>query len=154
MKRHERGATAVEFALVLLFFLMFLLAIVDFSRLLFSWNAAHEAARAGARYAVACHLGGTSDTSPILTRMQALVPPIRSVSLTWEIDGVPSTCGPDSCTGLRLSIEDFEMRWISPIVGSAPLEPLMPRIEVHISREAMRMDEKSESLCNDELVIP
>jgi pilus assembly protein CpaE len=51
---HERGATIVEFALALLVFLMFLFGILDFSRMLFTWVAANEAARAGARYAAVC----------------------------------------------------------------------------------------------------
>ena len=50
----QSGATTVEFALVLIIFLTFLLAITDFSRMLFTWNAANEATRAGARYAVVC----------------------------------------------------------------------------------------------------
>ena len=48
----QRGATLIEFALGLLIFLMFLLGVVDFSRMLYTWAAATEATRAGARYAV------------------------------------------------------------------------------------------------------
>ena len=53
-KSRQAGSTAVEFALVLLVFLTFLLGITDFSRMLYTWNAATEATRAGARYAVVC----------------------------------------------------------------------------------------------------
>jgi Flp pilus assembly protein TadG len=52
LKSSQLGATAVEFALVLIIFLTFVLGITDFSRMLYTWNAANEATRAGARYAV------------------------------------------------------------------------------------------------------
>ena len=54
MKKPESGSALVEFALALPIFLMFMLGVLDFSRMLFTWNAANEATRAGARYAVVC----------------------------------------------------------------------------------------------------
>ena len=57
LRLRQAGATRVEFALVLLIFLAFMLGVVDFSRLLFTWNAAAEVTRAGARYAVVCNDG-------------------------------------------------------------------------------------------------
>jgi Flp pilus assembly protein TadG len=48
------GATTIEFALGLLIFLTFTLGIVDFSRMLFTWTAASEVTRYGARYAAVC----------------------------------------------------------------------------------------------------
>jgi hypothetical protein len=39
---------------VLLAFLMFLLGVTDFARMLFAWNAATESTRLGARFAVVC----------------------------------------------------------------------------------------------------
>ena len=52
--QRQAGATIIEFSLVLIVFLTFFLGILDLSRMLFSWGAANEATRAGARYAVVC----------------------------------------------------------------------------------------------------
>ena len=70
LKSRQSGATAVEFALVLLIFLTFLLAITDFSRMLYTWNAASEATRAGARYAVVCD--NTGNKAQVLAKMQSI----------------------------------------------------------------------------------
>ena len=78
-KAKQGGSTTVEFALVFLIFMTFLLAITDFSRMLFMWNAANEATRAGARYAVVCD--STAQQAQVLARMQALMPQITTS--TW-----------------------------------------------------------------------
>jgi Flp pilus assembly protein TadG len=54
MSKKQSGATAVEFALVLIVFLTFFLGITDFARMLFTWGAANEASRNGARFAAIC----------------------------------------------------------------------------------------------------
>ena len=53
-KYKQRGAEAVEFAMIALLFFALLFAIVEFSRALFTWNALTEATRRGARIAVVC----------------------------------------------------------------------------------------------------
>ena len=53
MKTNQTGATIVEFSLSMIVFLTFLLGIVDFARMLFTWNAASEAARVTPSYATA-----------------------------------------------------------------------------------------------------
>ena len=88
MKKKQSGATAVEFALVLIIFLTFLLVIVDFSRMLFTWSAANEATRAGARFAVVCD--NTSNEAQVLTKMQALLPQINDINMAW----IPTGCDP------------------------------------------------------------
>ncbi|MDN6885007.1 pilus assembly protein, partial [Variovorax sp. CAN2819] len=84
--RRNGGATTVEFALGLIVFLMFTLGIVDFARMLFTWNAAQEATRAGARYAVVCD--DTTQQAQVLARMKTLLPQISTVSVAW----LPSGC--------------------------------------------------------------
>ena len=56
MKRGQQGATTIEFALVLVLYLTFLLGITDFGRMLFTWSAASEATRAGARHLFSARL--------------------------------------------------------------------------------------------------
>ena len=138
----QAGATAVEFALVLLFFFTFLLAIVDFSRMLFTWNAASEAARAGARYAVVCD--STANEAQVLARMQALVPQISDINLAWT----PGGCNPSTCEGVTVTIVGLNFQWISPIAGLAALAPIpMPTFATFLPREIMRQDPHSGTIC-------
>jgi hypothetical protein len=50
--QEERGQATVEFALVILFLLLLLFGIVDFSRLFFAYATMSNAVREGARYAI------------------------------------------------------------------------------------------------------
>jgi Flp pilus assembly protein TadG len=143
MKRHAHGATTVEFALALLIFLTFLLGIVDFSRMLFTWSAAGEATRAGARYAVVCDDTGRKDA--VLARMQALLPQVGDISLTWE----PAGCTSTSCQGVTVTITSLDYQWISPIAGLARLASrAMPGFSTYLPREIMRQDPNSAAICS------
>ena len=141
MRHTQHGAAVVEFALVLLIFLMFLLGIVDFSRLLFTWNAATEATRAGARYAVVCD--DTANQAAVLSRMQQLLPQITSASVTWR----PAGCTSTSCESVTVSITGMNHNWISPIPGViAPTIPTAP-FSTTLIREVMRQDPNSPAIC-------
>ena len=70
-RKCQRGAAAVEFALVAIVFFMLLIGIVEMGRVLFTWNAAAEATRYGARIAVVC---GCDAKPAILSRMQRIMP--------------------------------------------------------------------------------
>ena len=89
MKTVQTGAATVEFNLVLVMFLMFMLAVTDFSRMLFAWNAATEATRLGARYAVVCD--STTNKPAVLARMQAMQPDIADIALAWNPAGCTSS---------------------------------------------------------------
>jgi Flp pilus assembly protein TadG len=142
MKRAQLGSTVVEFALVLLVFLMFLLAIVDFTRMLFAWNAATEATRAGARYAVVCD--DTFQHDAVLSRMQQIAPQITSASITWS----PAGCLFDSCQAVTVAVTGLDYSWISPLPGAvAPLIP-KPPFSTYLTREVMRHDPHSAAICS------
>ena len=142
MKRQMAGATTVEFALGLLVFLMLVLGIVDFARMLFTWSAANEATRAGARYAVVCD--DTTQQALVLARMKALLPQVQTVDVAW----IPSGCTASTCQGVTVSITGLNYQWISPIVGAvAPLIP-MPGFSTFLPREVMRQDPHSAAICS------
>jgi hypothetical protein len=142
MNAKRSGATTIEFALVLLIFLTFFLGILDFSRMLFTWNAANEATRAGARYAVVCDNTGNADQ--VLAKMQAVLPQISDIDLAWT----PNGCDPASCTGVTVSISNLDYQWISPIAGLARLAAIpMPSFSTFLTREVMRQDPNSGALC-------
>lgn len=142
----QRGATAVEFALVLLIFLTFLLAVTDFSRMLYTWNAANEATRAGARYAAVCD--DTASQAQVLSKMQSVLPAITNISLVWEDELGNSSCTPQTCIGVTVTIVGLNYRWISPIAGMAALTPIpMPTFRTYLTREIMRQDPNSGTIC-------
>jgi Flp pilus assembly protein TadG len=142
MSTSQRGATTVEFALVLLVLLTFVLGIVDFGRMLFTWNAATDATRVGARYAVVCD--DTYQQAAVRARMQQVLPPITAVSVQWS----PAGCTPATCQDVTVGITALQFQWLSPITGTvAPLLP-MPSFSTTLPRESMRQDPHSHALCS------
>jgi Flp pilus assembly protein TadG len=142
VKHKQSGATAVEFALVLVIYFAFVLAIVDFARMLFTWNAANEAARAGARYAVVCD--NTSNAAAVLARMQALLPQIQTINVGWD----PAGCDASSCIGVRVTITGMNYYFMSPIAGLANVGAItMPTFATYLMREDMRQDAHSGVIC-------
>lgn len=135
MKRQQSGSTALEFALVLMVFLTFLLGLMDFSRMLYTWNAADEATRAGARYAVVCDDSTTVNTAEVLARMRGVLPNISQVSIEWE----PPTCNHTNCRGVRVGITGLEFHWLSPITAYGS-SIAMPSFATYLPREVMRRD--------------
>ncbi|NPC55467.1 TadE/TadG family type IV pilus assembly protein [Caenimonas soli] len=142
MKPKQSGATIVEFMLVLLLFLMFTFGILDFARMLFTWNAANEATRAGARYAVVCDpTGGEAD---VLATMQGVLPDISTISVVWT----PPSCDPTTCIGVTVSITGLNFQWIAPMPGSASKLIPMPQFSTFLTREVMRQDPNSNAICS------
>lgn len=144
MKRYQTGATIVEFALSLLIFLMFLLGIIDFSRMLYTWNAANEATRYGARYATVCD--DKAHEAVVLNRMQRVLPEIEDIEVAWQ----PAGCTITDCTGVTVAIENLDYQWISPVAGIAQIAPIpMPSFSTYLPREIMRQDKQnSEAFCS------
>lgn len=148
MRHTQRGATAVEFALVLMLFLTFMLGILDFSRMLYTWNAANEATRAGARFAAICD--SRTNSTQVLAKMQAMLPEVQSISVDWfDPDLNMNACDSTSCMAVRVRIDNLAFRWISPIAGIASLGTIpMPTFSTFLIREAMRQDAVSPAECN------
>lgn len=143
MKRRQLGATMIEFALVVLLLFMFLLGIIDFSRLLYTWNAAAEATRLGARYAVVCD--DTYQRLKVLAKMKEVLPAIRDISIEWK----PAGCTASDCESVMVSITSIDYAWYSPLPGvtAAPLIEV-PRSPTYMTRERMRQDPNSNAICS------
>jgi Flp pilus assembly protein TadG len=137
MNTRQRGATIVEFSFVLIIFLTFLLGVLDFSRLLYTWNVTNEATRAGARYAVVC--ATPADSSRILTAMQQRVPQIAAIDVVWE----PAGCDATSCEGVNVSVTNLQFKWVSPLPGALAQKIInLPGFTTYLPREMMRYDDK------------
>lgn len=106
-QHRERGAAAVEFALVAAFggFLVALLAAVEVGRVLFMMNSANEATELGARIAVVCD----ANDSRILTRMQDIMPSLKAtdVAIVYNPSGCASSVSAarDTCDSVTVSIK-------------------------------------------------
>lgn len=156
MKRlAQRGAALIEFALGLLIFLMFLLGVVDFSRLLYTWTAANEATRAGARYAVVCtNPQYANSKNLVLGQMTPWLPQLTSsnVTIDWydPAGNKSTTCDSTSCGGVRVRIDPqapLKFQWIAPVVGQAIQQIPMPEFATYLPREIMRQDPNSSTAC-------
>jgi Flp pilus assembly protein TadG len=124
----------VEFALVMLMFLMIVFGIMDFSRLLYTWNTANEVAREGARYAVVC--ADPSSNTRVLAKMQALMPDITAanIAVVWE----PAGCSAATCEAVTVSLTGVRFKWISPLPGTVG-QPAwaLPDFSTYLTREMM-----------------
>lgn len=144
----QRGATIIEFALVLMVFLTFFFGILDFARMLWTWNAANEATRWGARVAVVC----PQDTAKVLDRMQQFLPQLTAANVVVDwynaAGNLDNTCTPATCGAVNIRIRDLNYQWITPVGFSLPNAIAMPSFSTYLPREAMGTDPNSASVCS------
>ena len=138
--RHERpqhGATIVEFALVVSVFITLLLAITDFGRILYTWNAAAEATRWGARVAVVCD---QLTPDQIRSKMKVILPQLTdpNIVINWyNPEGtINNSCDSSNCKGVEVSITGFTVQPISPFMGF--IMPPVPSFKTYLPRESMQ----------------
>ena len=97
-RRRERGAAAIEFALLLPAFLLVIAGIVDFGRAFFTQIELTNAAREGARAAVV----STTTAAAIESRASASAPGLPDLSTTATICG---TAGGNATVNASTSFE-------------------------------------------------
>ena len=124
----QDGAAAVEFALIAMVFFSLLLGILEFGRVLFTWNSAVEATRYGARVAVVCDIGSTA----IVSRMQLIMPAITAtnVAVTYE----PSTCVQSTCERVKVKIQGLS---VTPLIPVLNVTLPVPSSETSLLRESL-----------------
>ena len=146
-KKQQSGATAVEFALVAGLFLTVLLGIMDFGRVLFTWNAVTEATRVGARVSVVCDKGAAR----VLAEMQKFAPvTAANVKIDWY-DGtgaINNSCNSTNCAGVAVSIQNLTITPFSPVgwIGFSSLA--VPGYSTYLPREIMGQDAGSSTVCS------
>jgi Flp pilus assembly protein TadG len=128
MQERQRGAAAVEFALVAIVFFMLLIGIVEMGRVLFTWNAAVEATRYGARVAVVC---GLNDAA-ILSRMQKIMPALTATNVSVSYS--PSGCSVADCQQVSVSIENVP---VTTLIPRAAMTLMVPPFTTTLPRESM-----------------
>jgi Flp pilus assembly protein TadG len=129
------GAKTVEFAIVALLFFSLLLGIMDFGRMLFTWNAAAEATRWGARIAVVCD---KLTPDQVRTRMRHILPQLTNTDIVityYNPAGtVDNACTMDTCKAVEVSLSGFTFDPISPFIPSGLT---MPDFRTYLLRESM-----------------
>lgn len=130
----QRGAAAVEFALVSALFLMALLiGIVELGRAFFYMNASAEATRLGARIAVVCDKGATD--AFIKAQMAQRVSVLTDGNIT--IAHSPANCSANTsplCESVTVSITGATFDTVIPFV---PLTWTLPAFATTLSRESL-----------------
>jgi Flp pilus assembly protein TadG len=125
-QRSQAGITTVEFAIIGLVAMIVLLAVLEFSRLLFVANALNEATRRGARMATVCPLNdpaiaqvavfnapGGGGASPVVSGLGA-----GNVSVQY-LDAAGGTTGTFAdIRYVRVSIVNFQHTLIVPVFGT------------------------------------
>lgn len=140
--RRVGGVAAVEFAIVALVFFTLLIGIMEMGRILWTWNAAVEATRLGARLAVVCSM----DDESIRTRMQEMLPSLAS--LTINIDylnppSAPNTCTIENCKAVRISLTGAAHPMAIPFL---PISLPIPQFQTTLPREVM--NSAGNPICN------
>ena len=131
------GAKTVEFAIVALLFFSLLLGIMDFGRMLFTWNAAAEATRWGARIAVVCD---KLEPDQVRTRMKRILPQLTDANIVIRYCNPAGTCSisnpctVDTCKAVEVSLSGFTFDPISPFIPSGLT---MPDFRTYLLRESM-----------------
>ncbi len=131
-----RGATIVEFALVVALFVALVLAIVDLGRVLFLWDAAAEATRAGARIAAVCDVGSPA----VGTYMREVLLDQGLSDAQVSVVYAPSGCDASSCTQVTVSLQGYNIALISPFLDYVfhfSAVPDVPPFSTTLPRESL-----------------
>lgn len=129
----QRGAAAVEFALVCGLLCVLLMGAVELGRAAWLSNAAVEATRHGARLAVVCDVAEPG----IAQRMAARLPGLRpdQVRIDYLATGLaPNACSAADCEAVRVAIVDFEHRTFVPFLARTLA---LPPMTTTLRRESM-----------------
>lgn len=148
VSRGQDGAVMVEMALTLGIFLLILLALFEFSLLMFTWSKAVEATRAGSRLAVVstpvtslasldCDVTrrievtcAEASCGALATRMRGLLPQLDpgQIHVIYACSDTGYAHSPDELQILdvTVSIEGFETTLAVPGLLGFPLQVAMP----------------------------
>ena len=124
----QRGAAAVEFALIASILFTLLFGIMEMGRVLFYWNTATEATRLGARLAAVCNKDAASIKSRMSNMLGVLTP--GNINVTYTPDG----CDINSCRSVTVGITGIN---VSTFIPFMPLNLSMPSFSTTLPRESM-----------------
>lgn len=127
------GAMAIEFSLVLLWFLTLIFGTIELSRWLYGIDAAQSAAHQAARTAVVCGVGSPGPAKRVQHLMATLTG--GTTSINYIPNGCcanQATCG-TGCRGVEVRLVGYEVPsvfWIFPDMA-------IPDVTTYLTRESM-----------------
>ena len=119
MKR-QRGAAAVEFAVIGSVMILLLLGVVGFAHWIFTMEMVADATRTGARMAVVCDVNDTT----VRTAMQNKVPQLSLADAQVSIQYLPQGCTRANCQAVRVSVAGATYSpWFPAGAAAFPIPP-------------------------------
>jgi hypothetical protein len=132
----------VEFAIVSVLFFTLLLGVMEMGRLLWTWNAAVEATRLGARLAVVC----SKDDVDIVARMRTMLPALQPGHIQIDYLNPPdaaNSCTSANCKSVRVRLSGYTH---VPIIPFLPMSLTIPAFQTTLPRESM--ESAGNPVCN------
>jgi Flp pilus assembly protein TadG len=129
-KTTQRGAAAVEFALVATLFFMLVIGIMEMGRVLFYWNSATEATRLGARIAVVCDVNDAEIRARVRNMLRII--PLDQI----EVEYSPGGCTPANCRSVTVRINSGVQ--VATFIPTVPLSLVLPSFSTTLPRESMQ----------------
>ena len=131
--RAQQGLAAVEFALVAALLFTLLFGVIEMGRLLWTWNAAVEATRHGARQAAVCDPHDSRIKSAMVQRLPALTS--SQIVITYlNPPAADNTCTPADCKAVRVALSGVTHQALIPL---APLSLALPSFATIQRKEFM-----------------
>jgi hypothetical protein len=126
----QRGAVAVEFALIAMAFFTLLIGITAFGHWLWTLEAVTDATRTAARMAVVCDI----NDGAIKAAIQKRVPHLGLSSAQIALEYLPAGCNQGTCRIVRVSLSGATY---SPWLAIAPGTFAIPPFTTSLPRESL-----------------
>lgn len=124
----QRGAAAVEFAVIAILFLGLVIGVIEFARLMFIYSTSVEATRLGARLAVVCSVGDATVKQRMGEMLTLLTP--DKISISYPAAG----CSASSCDPVTVSVQNLTVDLLIPL---APLSFSVPDFSTSLPSESL-----------------
>lgn len=141
--KSQRGAVAVEFALIATVFFTLLIGITAFGHWLWTLEAATDATRVAARTAVVCDINDTA----VKATIQQRVPHLGLADAQISLEYLPSGCDRGTCRMVRVSLSGATYTpWLAIGPGTFAIPPLTTSLQRE-SLESVNADGEVNPVC-------
>lgn len=134
----QRGAVAVELALVAIVFLALVIAVIEFAQVMYVYASAIEATRLGARIAAVCSV---SDVDKVKAKMQNMLSILQPSNISIAYPA--SSCSAATCDPITVTIQNLTVDAVIPL---APLTFTVPPFSTSVPSESL--DSTNNPICN------
>ena len=153
MRRFQTGSVTVELAMVGLFFIFIMLAVLETGRMMFTWNALTEATRLGARAASVCAVQApviktisAFNGGGFITGLEAEHININYLNGNGNVIGAPTPQNPAGYLAInfvQVTIQGFNYNLLIPGIGPITL----PTFTTTLPRQSLGIVPGEQSGC-------